>query len=63
VKNVWVIEFGMIACVLVIPLAMICGELRGIPVHWRLIDCAFGVFGIVPLWIARRYVKRLEALA
>ena len=31
VKNVWVIEFGMIACLLVIPLAVICGPLRGIP--------------------------------
>jgi hypothetical protein len=55
VKNIWVIEFGMIACVLIIPLAMIAGPLRGIPVGWRLIDCSFGVLGFVPLWIC--YVK------
>ncbi len=30
VKNIWGVEFGMIACVMVIPLAMICGPIRGI---------------------------------
>ena len=44
-----VIYAGMAACVLVIPLALICGEVRGIPLYWRLIDCSFGVFGIIPL--------------
>lgn len=62
VKNRWVIEFGMIACVLVIPLALICGPLRGIPLYWRVIDCSFGVLGVVPLWLARRYTLRLEKL-
>lgn len=62
VKNLWVIEFGMIACVLVIPTAVIFGPLRGIPVFWRLIDCSFGVVGFVPLWLARTYVRRLLAL-
>ena len=54
VKNIWVVEFGMIACVLVIPLALICGPLRGIPLFWRLIDCSFGVFGLIPLAIVRK---------
>jgi len=58
-RNVWVIEFGMIACVLVIPTALIFGTLRQIPFFWRLIDCSFGVFGIVPLWFVRRDIKRL----
>ena len=62
VKNIWVIEFGMIACVLVIPLAAICGPLRGIPWLWILIDCSFGIFGIMPLWLIRRYIKRLEQI-
>ena len=63
VKNVWVIEFGMIACVLVIPLALICGEVRGIPVFWRLIDCSFGVLGIIPLYLVRRDIQRLIAFS
>ena len=31
VRNVWVIRAGMIACVLVLPLALVCGTIRGIP--------------------------------
>ena len=34
---------------------MLCGALRGIPIYWRLIDCAFGVLGFLPLWLARRW--------
>ena len=62
VRNIWVIEWGMIACVLVIPLALICGPIRGIPFVWQLIDCSFGVVGIVPLIFCRRMIKELEAL-
>ncbi|MFC1600723.1 hypothetical protein ACFL34_00045 [Candidatus Sumerlaeota bacterium] len=62
VKNIWVVEFGMIACVLVIPLALICGPIRGIPFFWQLIDCSFGIFGIIPLWLARRYIVRIIKL-
>lgn len=62
VKNIWVIEWAMIACILVIPLALICGPIRGIPIYWRFIDCSFGIVGIVPLWITRRYILELDAL-
>ena len=31
VRNVWVVEFGMIACAGVIPLALICGPVAGSP--------------------------------
>lgn len=60
VKNVWVIEFGLIACVLVIPYAFIAGHFRGIPIGWRLIDCSFGVFGFFLLWIIYQKIKRLS---
>ncbi len=59
VRNVWVIEFGMIACALVVPFALVMGSVRGIPFDWRLIDCSFGVFGIIPLWYCRRLIKQL----
>ena len=62
VKNVWVVEFGMIACVMVLPLALIFGPIRGIPFFWRLADCAFGVFGIMPLWLTRSYIGRIAHL-
>lgn len=62
IRNQWVIEFGMIACMLVIPFALISGPIRHIPFFWQLIDCSFGVFGFVPLWICRRKIKQLEFL-
>lgn len=51
VRNVWVVTFGMIACVLVVPYALVFGAVRGIPFWWRLIDCSFGVVGILPWWV------------
>lgn len=60
VRNIWVIQFGMIACVAVIPLALIAGGIRGIPLGWQLIDISFGVIGIVPLIIVYRLIRRLE---
>ncbi|MFD4026477.1 hypothetical protein ACFWRV_23645 [Streptomyces sp. NPDC058576] len=62
VRNIWVIEFGMIACAGIIPLALICGPIRGIPFWWSVIDMSFGVFGVIPLLIVRRMIKRLEGL-
>jgi len=60
VRNVWVIQFDMIACVLIFPLAFISGSIREIPFFWRLIDCSFGLIGIVPLWLAYHSVRKLE---
>ncbi len=60
VRNRWLFDFGLIACVLVLPFAFVFGGLRGIPIWWRLIDCSFGVFGFVPLWLCRRWSRELE---
>lgn len=62
VRNIWVVEFGMIACAGVVPLALICGPIRGIPFWWTVIDISFGVFGVIPLYAVRKRIKRLEAL-
>ncbi|MBT2509690.1 hypothetical protein J7I98_28215 [Streptomyces sp. ISL-98] len=62
VRNIWVVEFGMIACAGIIPLALICGPIRGIPFWWSVIDMSFGVFGVIPLYVVRRRIKQLEAL-
>lgn len=61
VRNIWVIEWAMLCCVAVIPLALIAGPIRGIPFWWQLIDMSFGVFGIIPLWIVRRMIKGLDS--
>ena len=60
VKNIWVVEFAMIACVLIVPFALIMGGIRGIPWGWRLIDCSFGVVGILPLCYCRRLIRGME---
>lgn len=60
VRNRWLFTFAKLACLLVIPWALAFGELRGIPIAWRLIDCSFGVFGLVPLFFAERAADRIE---
>lgn len=60
IKNIWVIEFGIIACILIIPWALIFGMVRAIPLFWTSIDISFGVFGIIPLWLVRRDILRLS---
>jgi len=60
VRNIWVIQFGMIACISIFPLAFIAGPIRGIPFFWRLIDCSFGVIGFIPLYVSYKYARILE---
>ncbi|MCP9944422.1 hypothetical protein LUX12_05860 [Streptomyces somaliensis] len=62
VRNVWVVDLGLIACAGIVPLALVCGPIRGIPLWWSLADASFGVLGAVPLLAVRRHIKRLEAL-
>lgn len=59
-KNIWVIQFGMIACSMVLPFALIAGSIRAIPFYWQLIDCSFGVFGFTLLCICYRNIKSVE---
>jgi len=60
VRNKCVVTFGLIACASVVPLALIAGQVRGIPLAWRLIDCSFGVLGCLPLLMVRRLIYAME---
>ena len=60
VRNRWLFDFGLIACAMVIPFALIFGAVRGIPFWWRLIDCSFGVAGAIPLWYCRKWSLLIE---
>jgi hypothetical protein len=62
VRNIWVIQFCVIACAGVIPLALIAGAIREIPVVWQLFDISFGVIGVIPMIIAWRLTRRLERM-
>ena len=60
IKNSWVIQFGLIACAMIIPFALITGYIREIPWYWRLIDCAFGIVGAIPMWNCYSLIKKIE---
>ncbi|WP_280671857.1 MULTISPECIES: hypothetical protein [unclassified Kitasatospora] len=61
VRNVWVIQWALGACAGIIPLALLCGPVRGIPFFWSCVDMSFGVLGAIPLLIVLRGIRRLEA--
>jgi hypothetical protein len=61
IRNRWLFDFGLMACALVIPYALVFGGWRGIPLWWRLVDCSFGVFGFIPLWFCRQWAGELES--
>jgi hypothetical protein len=63
IRNVAVVYAGLAACVLTIPLALICGSIRGIPFGWRLIDCSFGILGAIPLWYVLRRIQVMKRTA
>jgi hypothetical protein len=62
VRNIWVLQFGLIACAAIFPLALIAGPIRGIPFFWQLIDCSFGLFGGIILLMCYSRVKKLSSL-
>ena len=60
VRNKFTIQVGIMACLAVIPLAFICGPVRHIPFYHQIIDCCFGVLGLIPLFYIKRKIKQLE---
>lgn len=59
-RNIWIIYSGIISCVGVIFIALICGPIRGIPFYWRLIDCSFGIIGLIPLMWSLKLIKKMK---
>ena len=60
VKNKFNVIVGIIACIAVFPLAFIMGPVRGIPFFHQLIDCSFGLLGLIPLTIIYLKIKKIE---
>ena len=60
VKNKWIIDWAILACLAVLPLAFIAGTIRHIPIFHILIDCSFGIIGLIPLIICRNMIRALE---
>lgn len=54
-----VLKVGIACSLLILPLAFICGPIRGIPFWWRVIDSSFGIFCLPPLMFALRKIRQL----
>lgn len=63
VRNQWLVHFGLIASVLVFPLAFIMGPIRGIPFFWQFLDCMFGVGSGLILLYLNRLINRLQSIS
>ncbi|MCP4375307.1 MAG: hypothetical protein GY794_03900 [bacterium] len=59
VRNVWIVQCGLIMCALVPVLAAVCVPLRGLPLRWFWVDTSFASAAL-PLWIALRDIRRVE---
>jgi len=50
----------MLACLALFPFAFIAGPIRHIPTFHILIDCAFGLFGLLPLALCKKWINQLK---
>lgn len=53
-RHLWVINFGLAACISVIPFAIVFGYIRGIPLFWIVVDASFGIGGLAVLLVLKR---------
>jgi hypothetical protein len=60
-SNTWVVPFGIAACLLVLPHAIVFGAIRGIPLYWRFVDTLFGIGGLLLLLLIWRQLRSLSA--
>jgi len=62
IRNIWIIQVYMIACILGFLLPFIAGPFREIPIFWRFIDSSFGIIGFLILLRPYMLFKKLEAM-
>lgn len=60
VRNRWIIQWAIITCICILPLAFIAGSLRGIPFFHIVIDCLFGIIGLIPLFFIQNRISKLK---
>ena len=60
VRNIWVTQFGLMACCAIFPLAFIMGPLRGIPFWWQLVDSSFGIIGLLVMVPVYKMTLKLQ---
>jgi hypothetical protein len=60
VRNKFTVNVGIVACIAVFPLAFICGPIRHIPFYHQIIDCCFGLLGLIPLFYIKFKIISIE---
>jgi chromate transport protein ChrA len=63
IKNIWVLQFSMIGCILMIPMTLITGIARGLPWFWHLFDCVIAATGAILFLMCWRYARQMETLS
>ncbi len=61
-KNRFILRFGMVASVLILPTALLFGQIRDIPWMWRMVDCSFGVIGFAVLYRVELLLNKVVQL-
>ena len=61
VKNIWIIQAYMLACLLAAALPFIAGPFREIPIFWRFLDGSLGVIGFFVLLMPYKLTKSLAS--
>lgn len=59
VKNIWIINAALLSCIIMLPFAYLSGCIRGIPTFLTTVDASFAILGIIPLLIAKYYIKAI----
>ena len=57
----WVINYGIFACIAVLPFAIVFGATREIPLFWRGVDTLFGIGGLIVLLFLRKQFNALSS--
>ncbi len=61
-RNRFLLDFGLVACALIIPTAFIAGHFRGIPPLWSFLDSMFGILGGALLLFARIRLNKQHSI-
>lgn len=56
-RNIWVIQFGQLACLLTLPAIGLFGWLHQLPWQWSILDCSFGLIGFAILRYSQLQVR------
>ena len=63
IRNIWIVQCGLIMCASVPVLAAVCIPIREIPWFWFLIDFSFAPAASIPLIIVLLDIRRVQSKA